>query len=57
MLKNVAFLTKLSQYTGTACYFLSGVLPWKLLNSHGVNSSHTIHQFFIVIKRAFMKKS
>jgi hypothetical protein len=46
MLKNVALLTECSQYTTRACYFLSGVLDWELLKSHGVNSSHTKHQFF-----------
>jgi len=46
MLKNSALLMECSQYTGRARYFLSGFLAWKLLKSHGVNSSHTKHQFF-----------
>ena len=57
MLKNAALLTECSPYTIRECYFLSGVLAWKLLKSCGVNSSHTKHQFLFVIKRAFMKKS
>ena len=37
-------------------WLLSEVLARKLLNSHGLYSSHTKHQFFFVMKRDFVNK-